>query len=46
VRIDGLGPGSDVCLRTNSGAGSQIFFTGEVESGSEELRIYFVTRAK
>jgi hypothetical protein len=46
VRIDGLGPGSDVCLRTNSGAGSQIFITGEVQSSSEELRIYFVTRAR
>jgi hypothetical protein len=46
VRIDGLGPGSDLCVRTNGGARSQIFITGEVQPGSEELRLYFVTRAR
>jgi hypothetical protein len=44
VRVDGLGPGSDLCLRGNSGRYSHIFFNGEVQPDSKEIVIYHVTR--
>ena len=44
IRIDGLGPGSDLCLRSNEGRISHIFFTGEVQPDSKQIAIYYVTR--
>ena len=44
VRVDGLGRGSDVCLRTNQGRRSHVFFTEEVEPDSKGISIYYVTR--
>ncbi len=43
VRIDGLGMGSDVCLRSSEGRVSQIFFTAEMRSGDERIAIHYVT---
>lgn len=44
VRVDGLGPGSDVCLRTSKGQRSHVFFTGEIEPDSKQVSILYVTR--
>jgi hypothetical protein len=43
IRIDGLGPGSDFCLRTNEGRVSRVFFTAEVQPDSQEIALYYVT---
>ena len=43
VRVDGLGSGSDLCVRTNRGHVSHIFFTGEVEPGINGTTIYYST---
>jgi hypothetical protein len=43
IRIDGLGPGSDFCLRTNEGRVSRVSFTAEVQPDSQEIAIYYVT---
>ena len=44
VRVDGLGMGSDVCLRTNKGRYSHLFFTDDILPGRDETKVYFVTR--
>jgi hypothetical protein len=46
VRIDGLGPGADICVVTNRGDYSHLFFTGEVIAASGEVSFYYVTRRK
>lgn len=46
VRIDGLGPGSDICVLTNGGNRSQLFITTEISATTDELKIYYVTRIK
>jgi len=43
VRIDGLGAGSDLCLRTGAGHTAHIFFTAEIRPDSP-IQIYYVTR--
>jgi len=44
VRIDGLGPGSDVCVRTNQGRISQMFLKTEIGPDSERIALHYVTR--
>lgn len=44
VRIDGLGPGSDLCIRSNKGRYSHVFFTSEVQPDSRQITIHYVTR--
>jgi hypothetical protein len=44
VRIDGLEPASDVCVRTSAGNLSHIVFTTGVRPGDQRVQIYFVTR--
>lgn len=44
VRIDGLGPGSEVCIRTNHGDFSKIFVEQLIEPGSEQIAVQVVTR--
>jgi Carboxypeptidase regulatory-like domain len=44
VRIDGLGAGYDICVRTSEGRYSRIFLTHDIEPGSREAAIWFVTR--
>lgn len=44
IRIDGLGPGSDICIRTSSGRRTQLFLTSEVEPSSKHITFHYVTR--
>jgi hypothetical protein len=46
VRVDGLGPGSDICVITNGGSRSHLFITEEISATSAELKIYYVTRMR
>ena len=43
IRVDGLGPGNDICVRTSDGRLSHIYFDDEVTAGSV-LRLWHVTR--
>jgi hypothetical protein len=43
VRIDGLGVGCDIFVRTSEGRRSHVFLMSEVEPSSSEVRLYFVT---
>jgi hypothetical protein len=45
LRIDGLGPSSAICIRTNHKRYSKIFVTREVQPGDKQISIYIVTRA-
>jgi hypothetical protein len=44
-RVDGLGPGDDLCVRTKKGRSSHLFFNGDdVQSTSSELVLSIVTK--
>ncbi len=45
-RIDGLGPRSEICVKTNKGRVSKVFVTREVHPGDKEIEIYVVTRSR
>jgi len=42
VRVDGLGPGSDVCIRSNSGRHAHLFLVTEVQPDSKEIGFHYV----
>ena len=44
VRVDGLGRGSDLCLISNAGRYSHVFFMAEIEPDAGEVSIYYMTR--
>lgn len=44
LRIDGLGPGDDFCVRTRKGLSSHVFLVDEVPPGAAVLRLWCVTR--
>jgi hypothetical protein len=44
VRIDGLGPGDDLCVRTHDGRLSHVFLVDDVERTSLQISLYHVTR--
>ena len=44
VRIDGLGPGYDLCVRTKIGRFAHVLMMSEVPASSVELKIWLVTR--
>ena len=44
VRIDGLGPGDDICVRTHDGRLSHLFLVDDVEKDSLVIRLFHVTR--
>jgi hypothetical protein len=44
VRIDGLGPGDDICIRTHDGGLSHLFLVDDVEKDSLVIRFFHVTR--
>ncbi len=46
VRMDGLGLGSEICIRTNRGDFSKIFVQQLIEPGSDQIVLQVVTRAK
>ena len=43
-RIDGLGPGYDLCVRTKTGRFAHVLIVGDVPASSFELKIWLVTR--
>jgi len=46
ARIDGLGPGSEFCIKTRRRQCSKVFLTKQVDPGADEAAISIVTRAK
>jgi hypothetical protein len=46
LRIDGLGPGSEICIRTNRDRFSKIFLPREVQPSDKNIDVYIVTRAR
>ena len=46
IRIDGLGPGDDICLYTHDRHWSHVFFIDEVSRGSHEISIWQITRKR
>jgi len=44
LRIDGLGPNSEIVLRTHSGKCSRIFVTREIPAGAGQAALHVVTR--
>ncbi|MCU1259771.1 MAG: hypothetical protein JWO80_2656 [Bryobacterales bacterium] len=46
IRVNGLGPGSDLCVRSSEGRYAHIFFTGEVQPDSRQIEVYYVTTRK
>jgi len=44
VRLDGLGPGFDLWLRTRKGHVSHIFLTDDIEPMTKEVVLWYVTR--
>lgn len=45
-RIDGLGPGDELCLYTHDGHLSHIFFAEEVTPSSAQIALWHVTRKR
>jgi hypothetical protein len=46
IRVDGLGPGYDVCVRTHEGHPSHVFLTSDIEPTSSEISLWHVTRKR
>lgn len=46
IRIDGLGPGDDICLHTHDRHWSHVFFTDDVDRGSRNIGIWQITRKR
>ena len=44
LRLDGLGPGFDLWLRTRRGHVSHIFLTDDIEPTTKEVTLWYVTR--
>ena len=44
IRVDGMGPGDDIWVRTRQGLQAHIFFVDDVEPISQSIRIRHVTR--
>jgi len=44
IRIDGFGPGDQICVRTHGGFPSHVFFVNDVESNSQSVTFWHVTR--
>ncbi len=45
-RLDGLGPGDEIWVRTHEGLRSHVFFVDDVERGSPSVRFWHVTRQR
>jgi len=43
IRVDGLGPGVDLCVRRKDGVVSHVFFIDDVERDSPEIHLWYVT---
>jgi hypothetical protein len=46
VRIDGLGLGSEFCIKTRTGRCSKIYLTKQVDPGADQATMLVVTREK
>ena len=46
VRVDGLGPGYDMCVRTHEGHPSHVFLVNDVGPTSSEISLWQVTRKR
>jgi hypothetical protein len=46
IRLDGLGPGNDLCVRTRDGRMSHVFLVNDVEPDSLEIQLWYVTRKR
>jgi hypothetical protein len=46
IRVDGLGPGDDMWVRTPNGLESHVYFVDDVEPTSQTVRIWHVTRKR
>lgn len=46
IRVDGLGPGYDICVRTHEGHPSHIFLVNDVGPTSSEISFWHVTRKR
>jgi hypothetical protein len=46
IRVDGLGPGYDICVRTHEGHPSQVFLVNDVDPTSLEVSLWQVTRRR
>jgi Carboxypeptidase regulatory-like domain len=46
VRIDGLGPGDDICLHTHDRHWSHLFLTEDVNRGSRQIALWQITRKR
>src|SRR5262249_47865886 len=44
IRIDGFGPGDQICVQTHGGFRSHVFFVNDVEPGSQSITLWHVTR--
>ena len=44
VRLDGLGPGYAICVRTSDRHHARVYLMGEIAPDAAEVPIYFVTR--
>ncbi|QOY86701.1 carboxypeptidase-like regulatory domain-containing protein [Paludibaculum fermentans] len=46
IPVDGLGTGVDFCTRSTQGSVAHVFFTEDVERGSESIALWVVTRKR
>jgi len=44
IRIDGLGPGGEFCVRTTAGHLAHVFLASEVDATEKKFKLSFVTR--
>ena len=46
IRIDGLGPGDDICLYTHDQHWSHVFLTSDVSRSSRQIAVWQITRKR
>jgi hypothetical protein len=46
IRIDGRGPGDDICLHTHDRHWSHVFFTDAVDRASQQIAFWQITRKR
>ena len=46
IRVDGMGPGDDIWVRTRKGLQSHTFFVDDVEPTSQSVRAWHITRKR
>jgi hypothetical protein len=44
VRVDGLGPGSEIILRTRHHRCARLFVTSLIDPGAQQIQLHIVTR--